>query len=369
MTPRRTLDTHGPKVAPRGTVRHVTLPLSPPVAPQLARSRKTLPEGPDWVFEPKWDGFRALAFIEGDEVVALQSRNGKDLLRYFPELRFPPGRYVLDGEIVIPAPEVEGDLGGVPEAQGMALDAGRSIAAGGGPPVVVLRQEFDLLGQRIHPAASRIARLAQETPATFMAFDLLAHEDEVLLARSWEERRAALEALVGDPVELTPVVRSAQEAQPWLQGAEGVIAKEASAPYRPGERTGMVKVKRVRTIDAVVTGWRPGKEEGTVGSLILALHEPGGSLREVGHSSGFTAREKRELVAFLAPYETGERGSGEPSRWTAGRDLEWIKLQPELVVEVTFDHVSDGRIRHGAKVQRWRDDKDPAACGVEQLDQ
>ncbi|MCP9491496.1 MAG: ATP-dependent DNA ligase [Solirubrobacteraceae bacterium MAG38_C4-C5] len=321
----------------------MTLPLSPPVAPQLARSRKTLPEGEDWVFEPKWDGFRALAFVDGDEVVALQSRNGKDLLRYFPELRFPPGRYVLDGEIVIPAPEVEGDT--------------------------VRRQEFDLLGQRIHPAASRIARLAQETPATFMAFDLLAREDEVLLDLSWEERRAALEALVGDPVELTPVVRTAQEAQPWLQGAEGVIAKEASAPYRPGERTGMVKVKRVRTIDAVVAGWRPGKEEGTVGSLILALHGPDGRLREVGHSSGFTAREKRELVGFLAPYETGERGSADPSRWTAGRDLEWVKLRPELVVEVTFDHVSDGRIRHGAKVQRWREDKDPAACGVEQLEQ
>jgi len=321
----------------------MTLPLTPPVAPQLARSRKTLPDGQGWVFEPKMDGFRALAFVEGEEVVALQSRNGKDLLRYFPELRFPPGRYVLDGEIVIPAPATEGDT--------------------------VARQEFDLLGQRIHPAASRIARLAQETPATFMGFDLLARDDDVLLDRSWEERRAALEALVGDPVELTPVVRSAQEAEPWLQGAEGVIAKEAGAPYRPGERTGMVKVKRVRTIDAVVAGWRPGKEAGTVGSLILALHEPDGRLREVGHSSGFTAREKRELVGFLAPYETGERGSADPSRWTAGRDLEWVKLRPELVVEVTFDHVSDGRIRHGAKVQRWRDDKDAAACGVDQLDQ
>jgi ATP-dependent DNA ligase len=342
VTPRRSLDTHGPKVAPLGTVRQVSLPLSPPVAPQLARSRKTLPEGEGWVFEPKWDGFRALAFVDGEEL-HLQSRNGKALLRYFPELRFPPGRYVLDGEIVIPAPQVEGD--------------------------VVGRQEFDLLGQRIHPAASRIARLAQETPATFMAFDLLARDDEALLDRPWEERRAALEALVGEPVELTPVVRSAEEAQPWLQGAEGVIAKEAGAPYRPGERAGMVKVKRVRTIDAVVAGWRPGKEEGTVGSLILALHEPDGRLREVGHSSGFTAREKRDLVGFLAPYETGERGSGDPSRWTAGRDLEWVKLRPELVVEITFDHVSDGRIRHGAKVQRWREDKDPAACGMEQLDQ
>ena len=146
------------------------------------------------------------------------------------------------------------------------------------------------------------------------------------------------------------------------------MAKELGAPYRPGERKGMVKIKRVRTIDAVVLGWRPGKAERTVGALILGLYTPDGKLREVGHSSGFTAKEKRELVDRLAPYETGERGSGEPSRWTHGRELAWVKLRPELVVEVTFDHVSDGRIRHGAKVQRWRDDKDPAECLVEQLD-
>jgi len=338
----------------------VTLPLAPPLAPQLARSRKTLPEEEGWVYEPKWDGFRALAFVDGDELF-LQSRNGKPLLRYFPELRFSPGRYVLDGEIVIPAPEQEGDLIG--------------------------RQEFDLLGQRIHPAASRIDRLAEETPATFMAFDLLAHEDEALLERPWTDRRAALEelshALVGLPeaadvatasgprgrLRLTPVVRSAADAQPWLDGAEGVIAKEAKAPYRPGERTAMVKVKRVRTIDAVVAGYRPGKEEGTVGSLILGLYAPDGTLREIGHSSGFTAREKRSLLDGLRPYETGERGSGDPSRWTAGRDLEWVMLHPELVVEVTFDHFSDGRIRHGAKVQRWRTDKAPVECVVDQLEQ
>ena len=147
----------------------------------------------------------------------------------------------------------------------------------------------------------------------------------------------------------------------------GVMAKEADAPYRPGERTGMVKIKRVRTIDAVVMGWRPGKEEGTVAALILGLYEEDGRLREVGHSSGFTAKRKREMVGELAPYETGERGSAEPSRWTAGRDLEWVTLRPELVVEVTFDHVSSGRIRHGTKVQRWRDDKDPRTCTVDQL--
>jgi ATP-dependent DNA ligase len=167
---------------------------------------------------------------------------------------------------------------------------------------------------------------------------------------------------------LTPVVRTAAAAEGWLRSAEGVIAKETGAPYRPGERTGMVKVKRVRTLDAVVMGWRPGKAEGTVGALILGAYDPAGRLREIGHSSGFTAREKRELVGRLKPYETGERGSGDPSRWTGGRDLEWIGLRPELVVEVTFDHASDGRIRHGAKVARWREDKPPEDCRTDQLD-
>jgi ATP-dependent DNA ligase len=304
--------------------------LTPPLLPQLARSRASLPEGEGWAYEPKWDGFRAVAFVDGDETY-LQSRNGRPLSRYFPELRFPPGRYVLDGEIVA--------------------------------------SSFDTLGQRIHPAASRIARLAEETPATYYAFDLLSRDDEVLMALPYLERRAALEALVTDPVELTPVVHSAGEAEHWLREAEGVIAKESGAPYEPGERTGMVKVKRVRTIDAVVLGWRPGKAERTVGALILGLYGEDGRIREVGHSSGFSAKEKRELVDFLAPYETGERGSGDPSRWTQGRDLEWVALRPELVVEVTFDHVSDGRIRHGTKVQRWRDDKAPEACTVDQLDQ
>jgi ATP-dependent DNA ligase len=307
----------------------VPLPLNPPLMPQLARSRAALPEGDGWAYEPKYDGFRAVAFVDGDETY-LQSRNGKPLSRYFPELVFAPGRYVLDGEIVAAS--------------------------------------FDTLGQRIHPAASRIARLAEETPATYYAFDLLALDDEVLLERSYDERRAALEAHVADPVVLTDVVRRAADAEHWLHEAEGVIAKDAAAPYLPGERTGMIKVKRVRTVDAVVLGWRPGKAERTVGALILGLYD-GQRLREVGHSSGFTAKEKRELVDKLAPYETGERGSGEPSRWTQGRDLEWVALRPELVVEITFDHVSDGRIRHGAKVQRWREDKAPEACTVDQLDQ
>jgi len=308
----------------------MSLPLSPPVLPQLARSRSSLPEGDGWAYEPKWDGFRAVAFVDGDEV-HLQSRNGRPLTRYFPELSFPAGRYVLDGEIVA--------------------------------------SSFDTLGQRIHPAASRIARLAEETPATYYAFDLLSLDDDVLLELPYDERRAALEAHVAAPVELTPVARSAGDAERWLREAEGVIAKEAAAPYKPGERVGMFKIKRVRTIDAVVVGWRPGKAEGTVGALILGLYGPDGELHGVGHSSGFSAKEKRELPAKLAPYETGERGSGDPSRWDAGRDLEWIALRPELVVEVTFDHVSDGRIRHGTKVQRWRDDKAPAACTLDQLGQ
>ena len=189
----------------------------------------------------------------------------------------------------------------------------------------------------------------------------------MLLELPFLERRARLEAHDLGAAKLTPMVRTPEEAQGWLHEEEGVIAKEARAPYRPGERVGMVKVKRVRTIDAVVIGWRPGKAEGTLGSIMLGLYDEEGRLREVGHSSGFKAREKRELIEKLAPYETGERGTGDPSRWNSDRDLPWVKLRPELVVEVTFDHVSSGRIRHGTKVQRWREDKEPAACTTDQL--
>ena len=312
----------------------MALPLQSPLLPQLARPARAVPTEPGWSYEPKWDGFRALAFVDGGEV-HLQSRNARPLTRYFPELEFPPGRYVLDGEIVV-------------------FDSNR-------------QPDFDALGQRIHPAASRIRQLAEATPARFIAFDLLAEGDESLLELSQRERRERLERLVQAPVDLTPMTLDPAEAEPWLHGAEGVIAKQLSAPYRPGERVGMVKVKRVRTIDAVVLGWRPGKEPGTVGSLILGLYDKSGHLREVGHTSGFSAKQKRELVDRLAPYETGERGSGEPSRWNNARDLEWVKLRPELVIEITFDHTSNDRIRHGAKLLRWRDDKDPAACTMDQL--
>jgi ATP-dependent DNA ligase len=311
----------------------MALPLRPPVLPQLARPRKVLPTGEGWVYEPKWDGFRSIAFVDGDEVY-LQSRSGKPLSRYFPELRFPPGRYVLDGEIVLF------------DERG--------------------RQDFDALGQRIHPAKSRIDMLAEQTPTKFIAFDLLARDDEKLLDLTQAERRDALVQLVADPVDLCPATTDPDEAEPWLQDSEGVIAKRQDAPYKPGERVGMVKVKRVRTIDAVVIGWRPGKEEGTVGSLILALYDDG-ELRPVGHTSGLSAKEKRSLPERLKPYETGERGSGDPSRWDNERELEWIALRPELVVEITFDHTSNDRIRHGTKIVRWRDDKDPRDCKFEQL--
>lgn len=231
------------------------------------------------------------------------------------------------------------------------------------------REDFDALSQRIHPAASRIARLAQEIPARYVAFDLLAEGEEALLERPFAERRTALETLAAElgGIELTPCASEVADAAPWLAGAEGVVAKQREAPYRPGERAGMVKVKRVRTIDAVIVGWRPGKEAGTVGSLILGLYDESGELRVVGHSSGFRAREKRELVDRLAPFESGERGTAEPSRWSADRDLEWVGLRPELVVEATFDHVSGRRIRHGAKVVRWREDRDPRSCTIDQL--
>ena len=231
------------------------------------------------------------------------------------------------------------------------------------------RQDFDALGQRIHPAESRIDMLAEQTPTRFIAFDVLADGDEVLLELPQHERRARLEELVDEPVDLTPTSRDPDGAQEWLQGAEGVIAKQLGAPYRPGERIGMVKIKRVRTIDAVVQGWRPGKEEGTVGSLILGLYDEAGELRAVGHTSGFSAKEKRELPAKLEPYETGERGMGDPSRWASDRELEWVALRPELVVEVTFDHTSNDRIRHGTKISRWREDKPPAECLKDQLPQ
>ncbi len=314
----------------------LSLPLTPVIEPQLARSKTELPLGERWCYEPKFDGFRAIAFVDGEQL-ELQSRGGKSLTRYFPELRFPPGRYVLDGEIVI-----DGDDG---------------------------EQDFDALGQRIHPAASRVEMLSVQTPARFIAFDVLAREDEVLMAWPLHERRAALQALVREPVALTPSTRDPAAAEPWLRRGEGVVAKDLDAPYRPGQRAGMIKVKLVRTIDAVIAGYRPGKEPGTVGSLILGLYDDAGTLHVVGHCSGLRAAEKRSLAARLAEYETGERGRGEASRWKSEKELEWIELAPELVVEVRLDHKSGGRIRHGTKLLRWREHKPPRECRLEQMQQ
>jgi ATP-dependent DNA ligase len=315
------------------------LPLSAPLKPQLAKSARELPEGERWCYEPKWDGFRTIVFRDGDDV-HLQSRNGRPMNRYFPDiveqvLALPADRLVLDGEMIVTVDGV---------------------------------QEFDLLSQRIHPAASRVERLRQETPAQLVAFDLLAEGDETLLDLPYTERRERLAKVIDDPVELTPSTDDPDAAGQWLAGTgEGVIAKQADAPYLPGERVGMVKIKRVRTADTVVVAFRFGKAEGTVGSLILGLYDDEQQLHVVGHTSSFGAKQKRELLGLLEPHRTHERGSGEPSRWKSDEELVWEGLRPELVCEVAFDHITGRRIRHGAKFMRWRDDKDPKECTLAQL--
>jgi ATP-dependent DNA ligase len=314
----------------------MALPLAPPIKPQLALTRKELPTGEEWAYEQKLDGFRAIVFVDGEELY-VQSRSGKELARYFPELRFAPGRYVLDGELVIR------DADGNPE--------------------------FDALQSRLHPAESRIRLLSEEIPATYVAFDLLAEGDRSLLDTPFGERRARLEALAElTGVELSRLSPDTVQAEEWLRRTEGTMAKQLDAPYLPGKRKGMAKVKRERTIECVVLGWRPGKEEGTVGSLILGLYD-GGGLRPVGHISGFSREMKRSLRSLLQPLETGERGSAEPSRWAGERDLEWVALRPELVIEVGYDHAVAGRIRHGARFHRFRDDKAPEECRFEDLDE
>lgn len=314
----------------------MNLPLAPPIKPQLALTRKALPLGEEWAYEQKLDGFRAIVFVDGAESY-IQSRGGKNLSRYFPELSFPLGRYVADGELVIR--DGEGNV------------------------------EFDALQSRIHPAESRINLLAAEIPARFVAFDLLAEGEVVLLETPFGERRERLEALLGETsVDLSKLSRETEQAEEWLRRTEGTMAKQLDAPYVPGKRRGMAKVKRERTIDCVVMGWRPGKEEGTVGSLILGLYD-GGELRSVGHISGFSHETKRSLRTLLEPLETGESGTAEPSRWTGGRDLEWVALRPELVIEIGYDHAAAGRIRHGGRFHRFRDDKAPEECLFSDLDE
>jgi ATP-dependent DNA ligase len=317
----------------------MTLPLEPPIQPQLAKSAKDLPDGDGWVYEPKWDGFRTIVFRDGDEVY-LQSRNGKPMNRYFPEVivsirQMKSDRLVMDGEIIV---------------------------------VVDGVQEFDLLGQRIHPAESRVRMLSEQWPAAYVAFDLLAEGDEVLMELPYRERRERLLEAVSKPIEVTPATDDREAAGAWLTGvSEGVVAKEAECAYKPGERVGMAKIKRIRTADLVVVAFRFGKHEGTLGSLILGAYDDAGDLHVVGHTSGFTAKQKRELIGFLESYRTYERGSGEPSRWKSDEELVWEGLRPELVVEVNFDHITGNRIRHGAKFVRWREDKEPRECTLEQL--
>jgi ATP-dependent DNA ligase len=344
----------------------VVLPLTPPLKPMLAKLARTMPEGDGWLFEPKWDGFRCVVFRDGDDI-ELASRNERPFTRYFPELLGPlraalPERAVVDGEIVIP------------DADGHGLD-------------------FDALLQRIHPAASRVERLARETPASYVAFDLLAEGDDVLLDRPLAERRAALHRAVrpGPSVHLTPASTDRAVAAEWFDrfegaGLDGVVAKRLDEPYQPDKRA-LVKVKHERTADCVVAGYRIHKDGQGVGSLLLGLFDDDDRLQHVGVAASFSVAFRRELLAELEPLtrdaladhpwrdwaewqeqqEPGRR-PGATSRWNAGKDLSWVAIRPERVAEVTFGQLENGRFRHGVKFVRWRFDKDPASCRYDQLD-
>jgi ATP-dependent DNA ligase len=325
------------------------LPVS--LEPMEARTASKLPDGPGWQYEPKWDGFRCLAFRAGD-AVEVRAKSGKSLSRFFPEVvanlrGLPVESFVVDGELVIPV--------------GGALS-------------------FDALQMRLHPAASRIERLARETPAALILFDcLLRTRGEPLLARPFEERRSVVEALVGEfgeagGVSLTPCTRERERAEAWLAGRhvqmDGVMAKRLDLPYLPGERA-MLKVKHLRTADCVVGGFRYESGGRRVGSLLLGLYDEAGLLHHVGFTSGIAADERAALTAPLEtlvepPGFTGDAPGG-PSRWSTARSAEWQPLRPELEVEVRYDHVTGRRFRHGTRLVRWRPDKAPAQCTFEQL--
>lgn len=331
------------------------LPFQPPLEHMLAKLEAEIPVGPQWLYEPKWDGFRALVFFDG-EGMYLQSRDLKPLGRYFPELedglrQALPGPLILDGEIVIPT------------SHGL---------------------DFDALQLRIHPAQSRVRLLAGQTPAAFVAFDLLAVAKEDLRASPFGDRRQRLTAAlagIARPVHLTPATRDPNVARDWFDrfegaGLDGVIAKRLDEPYRPGVRS-MVKVKHLRTVDCVVGGfrWNRGEERRSVGSLLLGLYDDQGVLHHVGHTSSFKAGEKRELVEFLTPYRSEDeeagfgrgRTPGAPSRWANDRSMDWQRLRPELVCEVTFDYLQGPRFRHAATFRRWRFDKPPRSCTFDQI--
>jgi ATP-dependent DNA ligase len=330
------------------------LPLKTSYPPMEAKSVEQLPSGDAWQYEPKWDGFRCLAFRDGDRI-DLQSKSGQPLARYFPEvaealLKLKAKQFVLDGEIVVP---VKGQF------------------------------SFDDLLMRIHPAASRIKKLAQETPAKLIVFDLLVDErgqsivDDKLIAR-----RKRLDAFAkkyfakNKTIELSPQTSDFKIAKNWLAGAgvdlDGVIAKRTDMPYQSGNRHGMVKVKRLRTADCVVGGFRYASEGNVVGSLLLGLYDDKGLLHHVGFSSSFKAEEKpaltKKLEKLIKPPGFTGNAPGGPSRWATERSAEWQPLSPKLVCEVRFDHFTGGRFRHGTKFLRWRPDKKPAQCTLRQLD-
>ena len=331
----------------------IDLPVRPPYPPMEARLVASLPGGDGWLYEPKWDGFRCLAFRSA-ETVLLQSKAGQPLGRYFPELvdalrSLAQPRFVLDGEIVI---FVDGALA------------------------------FDDLLQRIHPAESRIRKLARETPVTFLVFDLLVDDaGRDLTTLPLAERRARLQAFLGDPdadqrIRVSPATDDRDVAAGWLRdlagGLDGVVAKRGDVAYRSGERTAMSKVKRLRTADCVVGGFRYQGEGQEVGSLLLGLYDADGLLHHVGFCASFTAEARRALKPIVEPRvePPGFTGSapGGPSRWSRGRSTEWQPLRPDLVCEVRFDHFAGGRFRHGTKFLRWRPDKPPRACTMEQVE-
>jgi ATP-dependent DNA ligase len=348
----------------------VTLPIQPPIEPMLAKPAPALPSDDGWLFEPKWDGFRAIVFRDGDELY-LQSRDLKPLDRYFPELSAPllealPDRCVVDGEIVI------------------AGDAGL---------------DFDALLLRIHPAASRVRMLAEQSPAAFVAWDLLAIGDEDLIRHPQAERSDRLRTVLrgGGGVHLTPMTRDREQALDWFSrfegaGLDGVIAKRVEGAYTPGKRT-MLKIKHERTADCVVAGFRWHKNgPGThVGSLLLGLHDEGGALHHVGITSSFTWERRAALLEELEPLRanaldghpwaewaqwassgstdaSGQRLPGATSRWNRGKDLSWEPLRVERVCEVAYDHLQGDRFRHATTFRRWRPDRSPADCRYDQLE-
>jgi ATP-dependent DNA ligase len=342
----------------------VNLPIQPSYPPAEAKAAKEIPRGSGWLYEPKWDGFRCLAFRDGEQVV-LQSKAGQPLARYFPELveqlqHLPARKFVLDGEIII-----------------------RSSAG----------LDFDALLQRIHPAASRIRKLSQETPSSYLVFDLLVNErgkrltDQPLSARRMALQEFSANFKQAKRIHLSPASSDFAMAEKWMkqgatQGLDGVVAKRLDCEYMAGERTGMMKIKRLRSADCVVGGFRwahgKGKKPGEdVGSLLLGLYNESGQLDHIGFSSSFAAPERKKLKRILKPLIAEEssasagftgKAPGGPSRWT--RDptaIEWIPLKHKLVGEFQYDHFSGDRFRHGTKFLRWRPDKDPRQCSMEQV--